>query len=527
MWKRKKWVPLAVLAFLLQLLLEAYAALHIQKLNLLPERYLYLAYGVLAGFAVLTFFLLFWGTGHGPGKRRRVRRIIAIILAICMGAGSVYVADVTGKISQTVTTVTETTTTLAAMEGVYVLSSDSAADIQAAADYSFGIMSDFDAENTQAAVSEISEVLGKQITTVSRPSAIENAAALYQGDIKAIILNEAYVSALTDTEDYADFETAAKLIYEVPVKKTIQKQTTEEATEVAGVSSDSAASAVGDGSSGKSLGGIVSDVTEQPFVVYISGSDTRSAILDTSRSDVNILMVVNPKTRQILLLNTPRDYYVENPAGNWAYDKLTHCGIYGIDCSEKALEKLYSVKINYYAQINFTGFETLIDAIGGVTVDSPEAFEAGGYSFTEGENTLDGKQALAFARERHAFAGGDNVRGQNQMRVIKSVISKITSDGGAVLLHYGEILDSLSGMFVTDMNSDDISALVKMQLNDMSSWNVESYAVTGTGGMDTTYSMPGYSVYVMYQNPDMVAKATGLIDKVENGVILTDGDVAG
>ena len=174
MWKRKKWVPLAVLAFLLQLLLEAYAALHIQKLNMLPERYLYLAYGVLAGFAVLNFFLLFWGTGHGPGKRRRVRRIIAIILAICMGAGSVYVADVTGKISQTVTTVTETTTTLAAMEGVYVLSSDSAADIQAAADYSFGIMSDFDADNTQAAVSEISEVLGKQITTVSRPSAIEN-----------------------------------------------------------------------------------------------------------------------------------------------------------------------------------------------------------------------------------------------------------------------------------------------------------------------------------------------------------------
>ena len=195
MWKRKRWVPLAVLAFLLQLLLEAYAALHIQKLNMLPERYLYLAYGVLAGFAVLNFFLLFWGTGHGPGKRRRVRRIIAIILAICMGAGSVYVADVTGKISQTVTTVTETTTTLAAREGVYVLSSDSAADIQAAADYSFGIMSDFDAENTQAAVSEISEVLGKQITTVSRPSAIENAAALYQGDIKAIILNEAYSKA--------------------------------------------------------------------------------------------------------------------------------------------------------------------------------------------------------------------------------------------------------------------------------------------------------------------------------------------
>ena len=526
MWRRKKWMPLAVLVFFIQLLLEAYAALYIYKLNMLPERYLLLVYGVLIGFAVLTFFLLFWGTGHGPGKKRRIRRIIALVLAVCMGTGSVYVANVAGKITQTVTTVTETTTTLAAMEGVYVLSTDSASDIQGAANYTFGIMSDFDSENTQAAVSEISETLGKEITTVSRPSAIENAAALYQGDIKAIIMNEAYVSALTDTEDYADFETATKRIAEIPVEKTVQKETTEETsgdTEVTSASS----SAAGDGSSGKSTRGNVSDVTQQPFVMYISGSDTRSAILDTSRSDVNILMVVNPQTRQILLLNTPRDYYVENPAGNWAYDKLTHCGIYGIDCSEKTLENLYSVKINYYAQINFTGFETLIDAIGGITVESPEAFEAGGYSFTEGENTLNGEQALAFARERHAFAGGDNVRGQNQMRVIKAVISKMTSDGGTVLMHYGEILDSLSGMFVTDLSSEDISALVKMQLNDMSSWNVQSYAVTGTGGMDTTYSMPGSSVYVMYQNADMVVKATDLIEKVENGDILTDKDVSG
>lgn len=525
MWKRKKWMPVAVLVFFIQVLLEAYAGLMVWKMNMLPDRYLFLVYGVLAGLAVLTFLLLFLGTGHGPSIKRRVRRIIALVLAVVFGTGSIFVANVTGKVTQTVDTVTEPATTLAAMEGVYVLATDSATTIQDAKDYTFGVMSNFDAENTQAAVDSISTQLGKQITTVSRPSMTENAAALYQGDVKAMIMNEAYASALTDTEDYADFDTKTKLILEVPVEKTVS-QTDTQAENSTSSSSVTSTSASGDGSAAKSLGGNVSDVTEQPFVLYISGSDTRSAILDTSRSDVNILMVVNPKTRQILLLNTPRDYYVENPAGNWAYDKLTHCGIYGIDCSEGALENLYSAKINNYAQINFTGFETLIDAIGGITVESPQAFEAGGYSFVEGENTLDGKQALAFARERYSFAGGDNVRGQNQMRVIKAVIEKITSDGGTVLMHYSEILDSLAGMFVTDMSSDDINALVKMQLSDGASWNVQSYAVTGTGGMATTYSMPGTSLYVMYQNPDMVAKATSLIEKVENGDTLTEADVS-
>ena len=248
-------------------------------------------------------------------------------------------------------------------------------------------------------------------------------------------------------------------------------------------------------------------------------------MLDTSRSDVNILMAVNPQTRQILLLNTPRDYYIPNPAGGGQLDKLTHLGIYGIDVSMKGLADLYQEDVDYYGQINFTGFETLIDAIGGITVDSPQAFEAQGYSFSEGPNTMDGAQALAFARERHSFSSGDNERGRNQMRVITAVIQKITGDSTNLLLHYNEVLDSLQGMFVTNLTSDDIASLVKMQIDDNRSWNVKSYAVTGTGGSEYTYSMPSMKAYVMYENKDMVQKGADLIDKVMNGETLSDSDI--
>ena len=199
-------------------------------------------------------------------------------------------------------------------------------------------------------------------------------------------------------------------------------------------------------------------------------------------------------------------------------DKLTHCGNYGTQCSMDALAALYNEDIEYYAQINFTGFETLIDAIGGVTVNSETSFSAQGYYFQEGENELDGAAALAFARERYALAGGDNDRGKNQMRVITGVIQKLAS--GALLANYSQILDSLEGMFATNFPMEAVARLVKMQLEDMASWNIVSYAVTGYNGEETTYSTPGLYCYVMYPDEETVEHATELIDMVMAGEIL-------
>ncbi|MCC6093975.1 MAG: LCP family protein [Eubacterium sp.] len=519
MLSRKKWFPIAFSVLVVQILLEAYAAYRLIWLNMVPDKYVKAVIAILIVMVVLTSILLFAGMGHGPHRARRVRRIVACVLAAIMAVGSVGASMVLHKVDQTVQTVTTTQKTLQAMVGVYVLSDDKAQSIQDAKDYSFGIMSDFDQDNTTQAVKSIENELGSKINTVSRPSMTENAQALYDQDVKAIIMNEAYTSALQDTDEFADFSDKTRLLSEIPIEKTETIDPEDTGAKGVTVSSNGTVQSASD---------IItsSEISQTPFVVYISGSDTRSQMLDTSRSDVNILMAVNPNTHQILLLNTPRDYFVPNPAGNGALDKLTHLGIYGIDVSMQGLADLYQEDINYYGQINFTGFETLIDAIGGITVDSPQAFEANGYSFVEGPNEMDGKKALAFARERHSFASGDNERGKNQMRVITAVIQKVTGDSTNLLLHYSEVLDSLQGMFVTNLTSDDISALVKMQLSDNASWNVKSYAVTGTGGMDYTYSMPTVKAYVMYENEDMVQKAQGLIDKVMNGETLTDEDVS-
>lgn len=100
------------------------------------------------------------------------------------------------------------------------------------------------------------------------------------------------------------------------------------------------------------------------------------SITTTSRSDVNIIMTVNPNTHKILLTTTPRDYYVTIPGiSGEQRDKLTHSGIYGVDASMATLEDIYGIDISYYARFNFTSLVKIVDALGGVDVYSEYAFE--------------------------------------------------------------------------------------------------------------------------------------------------------
>lgn len=254
---------------------------------------------------------------------------------------------------------------------------------------------------------------------------------------------------------------------------------------------------------------------EESFVVYLGGSDTRSSKLTQSRCDVNILAVINPNTKQALLVNTPRDYYVSNPAGGGAKDKLAHCSLQGMDNSKQALSDLYGIPVAYGAVINFKGFETLIDALGGVTVYSEVAFTttAGGYYIKQGENTLNGAQALAFARERSKLAGGDNTRGKHQMQVITAMVRQLA--GGSLLSRWKEILDSLEGMFTTDMPLRTITKFAAGHLSEIGEWDILSVAVTGTGGTDYNWSAGG-SAYVMYPD-DSVGRVSALMQRVLSG----------
>ena len=270
-------------------------------------------------------------------------------------------------------------------------------------------------------------------------------------------------------------------------------------------------------------------ITKEPFVVYLSGVDTRGDLTDKARSDVNIIAAVNPVTKQVVLINTPRDYYVDL-AGTNSKDKLTHAGMYGIDESMRVLDDLYGVETQYYARVNFYGLTKIVDALGGVDVYSEQTFttkvmqipDKNGnlyddyFSFTEGMNyNVDGQAALAFCRERYSFSDGDNQRGRNQMAMIKAIFNKATSP--AILSTYGEVLDAVADTMITNMPYEDISSLVKMQLSDMSGWNITSYSVTGYGGTEECYSMPGQALWVMWPDYDTVNVAKDLIAQVMAG----------
>ncbi len=485
-----------VILFILQLVGAVLLTVSLISSDMIPAVYLLALVSIEVILLVVSWELFFLRASESGPKALAARRIIAGIISIIIFAMGAVVAFALDKASDTLKEITSQKT-VTTVVGVYVLKDDPAQNIADATDYDFGFSNAYDEKSTQDAIKSIKKEIGKSPKTEEYDVTMAMVDALYEGDVDAIILNESYASIVEDQEEYKDFSKETKLIYEY------------ESTSLAN-SKDNKKSG---------------DLSK--FVVYLSGSDTRSKTLKVSRSDTNILMVVNTETKEILLVNTPRDYYVPTAASkNGARDKLTHCGIYGIDCSMKTLSNLYDLDIDYYAQINFTGFETLIDAIGGVTVHSDTAFTA--YTdhdvhIQKGENHLNGKQALGFARDRHHQPGGDNDRGKNQMKVIAAVIDKLSA--GTILSNYTDILESMEGMFVTDMTKADINALVKMQLKDMDSWDINSCAVTGSDGSSTTYSTPGSKAYVMYPDEESIEKVAELIDRVLDGEKLTKNDL--
>lgn len=500
--KQKIWTTLMAVVLALQVIAQAILSFAVLRTNMLPDILVVVWVLVMVLLASATAALMFVRGKNAVGKLRRVLACVLAFVIVCgCGVGIKLATD----IKKAVNKVTNSVTTSVRNVYVFVRNEDPAQTIADARDYTFGIIENYDVDHTQQAIAQIEEAVESSIAVSGYVGFEETAGALFQKDVGAVIMNGASVSLLLEVEGYEDFTQKVRILETMSftqLEQNTEPTVTEETEPV-----------------------VEQTVTNTPFVIYISGSDTRSSTLNVSRSDVNILAVVNPQTKQVLLINTPRDYYVANPAGDGALDKLTHCGLYGPECSMEALSALYELKVDYYGQINFTGFETLVDAVGGVTVYSDQSFQAGGGTYIRaGENVLNGKQALAFARERYHVSGGDNGRGRNQMKVVKAVIEKLTS-GTTIISKYASILESLEGMFTTSMTADDISKLVKMQLSDMASWNVQTFAVTGVGGSEKTYSAPGVYAYVMYEDETTTAYAAELAARVIAGETLTEADM--
>ena len=254
---------------------------------------------------------------------------------------------------------------------------------------------------------------------------------------------------------------------------------------------------------------------EKPFNVYISGIDVSGPISTNSRSDVNIIMTVNPNTKKILLTTTPRDYYVTIPGiSGDVRDKLTHAGIYGVDASMSTLESIYDIDISYYARVNFTSLIKIVDALGGVDVYSEYAFTTahGNYSIQKGTNHLNGDTALAFSRERYSFEDGDNQRGKNQEAVLTAIIQKAMSP--AILTKANQILSTVGDSVETNMTQDEMAKLINMQLSDGASWTIESQAAVGTGDNQACYSSGSQLLYVMWPDEAVVESLSNKMKQV-------------
>lgn len=505
--QEKLWNLILVAVLVLQLLAEGMTAAIVFRLNMLPAAYFLALIGILFLLFALTGLVMFL---HRKEKTVGVaRRIISCVLAILIVSGCGVLCKVSTDVYKTMHSITAPPTP-SVTRSIFVRAGDSAQALADAANYTFAAVENYDHNGTNQAIEVIEQTLNQTIPVAYFTTVTEMIDALYSENVDAIILNGALVRMLEELENYADFSQKTKLLYDVPIEGwTVPSETTDPTVPSESEPEETVPQNI------------------KPFVFYIAGSDSYDDYLPTlTRYDVNILVAVNPQTKQVLLLNTPRDYFVENPAGGGARDKLTHCGNFGIKCSIQALQKLYGLQVDYYGRINFSGIKTLIDAVGGVTVTSDVSFVGiEKTQFVKGENHLNGAQALEFARERKHLPNGDHDRGKNQMKVINALIQKMTS-GTTLIANYAQILNGLSGMFETSMPMDDISKLVKMQLTDMASWNVQSYAVSGKGGYEVTYSWPGQELWVMYVDEAHVAYASGLVKRVLAGDTLTEEDLS-
>ena len=271
-------------------------------------------------------------------------------------------------------------------------------------------------------------------------------------------------------------------------------------------------SAISNDSTAETGSGASIDPTQEPFNLYITGIDRWAGEQDLDRSDVNMIMTIHPKTKKILLTSIPRDSYVKLHTAQ-QMDKLTHTGVYGVDETVNTVEDWLNIDLSYYLKLNFSSMRGIINAIGGIDVYSPVAFDSdiSEYSYVKGWNHLNGKQALYFARERHAFEGQDSARVENQQRVVRAVIDKMTGSP-AILLKYGEIMEVAGSNLSTNMSYDEIQDLVKMQMTDLASWDIESQKVEGEYDMDYVASLSHKNKYSVYRtDPESVQKC---LDKI-------------
>lgn len=447
---------------LIQLAVSVGLVIVVWNSGMVPEKYLFIAFGLLFLLFLIPFVLQFV-----RNKIKLVGMVISALITVVLLIVILYfteadqmLADVGGATYKTDNMV------------VVVKKNDSAENILDAKNYRFGYQTAADQKNNELMLQDVETVVGRALKLVECSTVQEEAQALLDGKVEAAIYNEAFAGIIEDSiEGYSD---EVRILYQYGIDTEIEQEETD---------------------------------IKEAFNIYISGIDVAGPITTNSRSDVNIIMTVNPKTNQILLTTTPRDYYVQIPGVSGEQrDKLTHAGIYGVDRSMATLEQVYDIDITYYARVNFTSLIEIVDALGGVDVESKYAFTTthGHYEIKKGMNHMDGEMALGFSRERYSFADGDRQRGKNQEAVLTAILKKAMSP--AILKNANKILATVGDSVETNMSKEEMAEFINKQLAEGASWDIASQASTGTGDSQACYSSGSQKLYVMW--PDEISVDT-------------------
>lgn len=484
--KRRAWAfAIGSVLVLIQLVLTVLFLLKMFKLDILPFKYLFMI-NIILILLVLYDFTSQFTKSHILGKLISVMLSCLILFTYLFAAKFDSVLDKLGAANVEIDIV-----------DVCVLSNDKAQNLNDAANYKFAINSTASNANINTSIESISSETGKTIKPTEYTNWSNLVNALYDNkNVQAIVINHSMMSIIS--QEFPDFEDSIKIIKTYEYKEKVEL----DASNV--------------------------NVKRDPFIIYVSGissddgEDTKLA--SKALSDVNILAVINPETKQVLLVTTPRDSYIKisNSSSVTGYDKLAHAGSYGVDKSIEALENLYGINIDYYVKINFAGSQAVIDALGGITIESEIEFTNGweaapvSYHFVQGANECDGEKAIAFARERKAFAAGDFQRGRNQTAVIKGIIQKATSP--AILTRYSAVMDTVSDMFLTNIPSSAISDLVKLQLSNSTPWNIQTYSISGKTDEYRHLEVSNvYGASIVLPYEEDISTATKLMNKVIAG----------
>ena len=455
-------------------LLAAFLIFTIFRYHFLAFRYVnVLVTALILAVAVLSGFLIF------KGKARKTTSTI-LIVALLVGSVSMYAVKGLVDLSAGV----NSTSNYSEYEMSIVVPADS--DVKDLKQLTNVLApSGNDQDNVQALMKNISQTQGHELTVDTASSYLSAYKSLTSGEAKAMVLNSVFEDTIRGEDP--DYASKIKKIYTHKMSKKI------------------------DTAIGKQ------NPNAEVFNIYVSGIDTYGPISSVSRSDVNIIMTVNRKTKKVLLTTTPRDAYVPIADGGLNQpDKLTHAGIYGVDASVHTLENLYGIDLNYYVRLNFTSFLKLIDLLGGIDIENDQEFTAGNTHYPIGNISLNSEQALTFVRERYSLDGGDNDRGKNQEKVIAAVIKKLTSTDA--LKNYNAILSGLQDSVQTDMSLETMMNLINTQLESGGSYHVTSQALTGTGNTGLpSYAMPEANLYMMEIDQNSLAAAKAAIQEVMEG----------